>query len=187
MININEKIKDEYKDFLKSFGISISDEEIEQRINRNPYGTRKQEEELSEIKKEAIQLYTQVCEDFDLPFNKKIYKKSTSEIWDKAIRLVDLQIKERFGDLLSQIINKYQHKHVRETIAALFDQRIYIDRDKVEILISVKEDQDELYKKYLDFGGDKKVLNFTIYDDDELDECEDDEEDYIIDDDDWDD
>ena len=53
------------------------------------------EEELSEMKKEAIQLYTQICKDFDLPFNKKIYKKSTSEIWDKAIRLVDLQIKER--------------------------------------------------------------------------------------------
>ena len=168
-----QELKENYIKFLSDFGLTLSDEEVEKRLNIElhryccdyVYPTNPERED-------AIRAYKITCNDFNVPVTEYLKYLSTSQIWDYTLRNVNVEIEKRFGTQLNHVTDIIRRKHVKDAITALFDQRIYIDANQVNQLIEAAGDNDTIVEVYLSFGGIKEMFNPSVLyeDDDYLDE-----------------
>ena len=157
------ELREKYVKFLQGFGIALSDAEIDRRMKLEfvkPDFSHVYED--TPTRREAINAY------FGFPVSENIKNLHESEIWNYALKNINIKIEERFGDMLTMVSDVVRSKHVKDAITALFDQRIYIDRSQVEQLIEAAKDNEEIVNVYLSFGGEKGMFEPSVlYSDDE--------------------
>ena len=165
---MTKDLKEKYKEFLASFGIALSESEINQRINLEVGSVGLSRiYEMTPARQQAIDAYMITCNDFGYPISENIKYLHESQIWDYALRNVNIEINKRFGKQLACVSDVIRRKHVKDALTALFDQRIYIDKEQVNELIEAAADNEEIFKVYLSFGGDRTMFNPSVlYEDD---------------------
>ena len=166
---MTKSLKEKYEEFLASFGIALPESEINKRINLEVGGVGlPRVYEMTPTRQQAIDAYTITCNDFNYPISENIKYLHESQIWDYALRNVNVEINKRFGKQLACVSDVIRRKHVKDALTALFDQRIYINKEQVEELIVAAADNEEILKVYLSFGGDKTMFDPSVlYEDDE--------------------
>lgn len=162
-------LKEKYEEFLSNFGIVLSESEINKRINLKVEDIEPSHVyEITPTRQQAIDAYMITCNDFGYPISEKIKYLHESQIWNYTLRNVNMEINKRFGEQLAHVSNVIRRKHVRDALTALFDQRIYIDKEQANELIEAAVDNEEIFNVYLSFGGDRTMFNPSIlYEDDE--------------------
>ena len=165
----SKELKEKYIEFLNSFDIAMSEDEINKRIKldfKRPTYLHAYED--TPTRQTAIEAYLITCTDFGYPVSDNIKYMHESEIWDYALANINTEVRKRFGAQLSRVTDVIRRKHVKDAITALFDQRIYITSKQAEELIEAARDNDEIMEVYLSFGGEKTVFDPSVlYNDDE--------------------
>lgn len=166
---MTKSLKEKYKEFLTGFGIMLPESEIDRRVNLEVGSVGlPRVYEMTPTRQQAIDAYTITYNDFGYPISENIKYLHESQIWDYALRNVNVEINKRFGKQLACVSDVIRRKHVKDALTALFDQRIYINKEQVEKLIVAAADNEEIFEVYLSFGGDKTMFDpLVLYEDDE--------------------